>query len=264
MADELSLFYDERDWLNPYLVPGKHDNRKPLENGRPFVTLTYAQSMDGMISLGKGIRTTLSGPETKSVTHWLRHNHDAILVGSGTAVIDDPSLNCRYFSVTTPPKHPIPVIVDPNGRWNYEQSKIAQLERNGNGKKPLIIRRHRKDHTQAAIEGERDALDYYESSADPPTKKLDWAAILQKLKCHGINSLMVEGGAGVIKDLLAKPDLIDTVIITIAPTWLGAGGVLATPPPKNVDDIRTNAVNLKEPSWRTFGKDIVLCGRPKR
>lgn len=266
MAEALALSVPEKNFFDPYLSGGKFDttidgDNKCFENRRPFVTLTYACSLDGMISLGPGLRTTLSGPETKAVTHFLRNNHDAILVGSGTAVVDNPSLNSRYNEQGVELKHPTPVIIDPNRRWNYQESKMAQLARSNNGKEPLIVRHRRRDHEQAAFEGEDNALTSHEAFAQPPTKKIDWAAILNKLSRHGIKTVMIEGGAGVINDLLARPHLVDSVIITIAPTYLGTGGVMATPPPKTESGVRVNAVDLTDTNSRQFGKDVVMCGR---
>lgn len=269
MTEYLAISVAEKNFLCPYLSGGKFDKTldgedRSCENRRPFVTLTYAQSMDGMISLGEGLRTTLSGPETKAVTHFLRNSHDAILVGSGTAVVDNPSLNSRYEEYGVATIHPIPVVIDPKRRWSYEKSKIAQLAREGNGKEPMIVRHRRRDHEQPTFEGDDNALTSHEALVTPPTKKIDWTAILNKLSRHGIKTVMIEGGASVINDLLARPHLVDTVIITVAPIWLGTGGVAATPPPKTEGGVRTNAVDLVEPAWRQFGKDSVLCGKLKR
>lgn len=262
----------QKAFFDKYLPGGELDTRKErsYENEIPFVTLTYAQSLDGMIALGQGHRTQLSGSESKAMTHYLRNNHDAILIGATTAVVDDPGLNSRYHALDATgqpqaPNHPIPVVIDPKRRWNYEESKIAQLAREGNGKEPLIVRHRRRDHEHPAFEGEDNVLTSWEASATPPTKKIDWAAILNQLGRRGIKSVMVEGGAGVINDLLARPWLVDSTIITIAPIWLGSDGIHASPPPKTLEDgTRTHAVDLIEQKWRTFGKDTVMCGKLKR
>lgn len=62
----------------------------------PFVTLTYAQSIDGSIAAVRGVPTLLSGPASMKMTHTLRTLHDAILVGIGTVLADNPSLNARF------------------------------------------------------------------------------------------------------------------------------------------------------------------------
>lgn len=78
--------------------PSRHSSRRTSKPGRglPFVTLTYATSLDSRISAAPGVQTIISHPETKTMTHYLRYHHDAILVGVGTILADDPGLNCRW------------------------------------------------------------------------------------------------------------------------------------------------------------------------
>jgi hypothetical protein len=61
------------------------------------VTLTFAQSLDGRIAGKHGLQLRLSGEESMLLTHWMRTRHDAILVGIGTALNDNPQLNGKYF-----------------------------------------------------------------------------------------------------------------------------------------------------------------------
>src|SRR6185295_16924415 len=70
--------------------------------GRPFVTLAYAQSLDGSITIARGQRYKLSGPEAMRFTHALRAAHDAILVGVGTVLADDPELDVRLIDGPNP------------------------------------------------------------------------------------------------------------------------------------------------------------------
>lgn len=90
---------------------------------------------------------------------------------------------------------------------------------------------------------------------------MDWKEILQALKSEGLETVMVEGGATVINSLLARPELVDSVIVTIAPTWLGQGGLAACPSAVTQDGQRVNAARLADTAWRQFGADAVLCGR---
>ena len=66
---------------------------KPAD--RPLVTLSYAQSLDGSIAARKGVRSQISGPESAQITHHIRANHDAILIGIGTLLAGDPQLAVR-------------------------------------------------------------------------------------------------------------------------------------------------------------------------
>jgi len=76
--------------------------------GRPLVTLSYAQSLDGCIAARPGQPLAVSGPLSLTLTHQLRAAHDAILVGIGTVLADNPRLTVRLVEG----QHPQPVVVD--------------------------------------------------------------------------------------------------------------------------------------------------------
>src|SRR5574341_453241 len=105
-----------------------HEHR--LRTGRPLVTLTYAQSLDGSIAARRDARLELSGPQTLRLTHHLRSTHDAILVGIGTVLADDPRLTTRLVEG----KNPQPVIVDTHLRIPL----TARLLQNPDSR-PLLI-----------------------------------------------------------------------------------------------------------------------------
>ncbi|PPJ50022.1 hypothetical protein CBER1_06812 [Cercospora berteroae] len=230
------------------------------KKGLPFVTLTYAASLDSMIALAPGARTTLSGPETKAMTHYLRFRHDAILVGANTAAVDNPGLNCRYPEATLLDQ-PRPIIVDPNGRWKGIGKKAYRLAAEGEGKAPWVVttsRTFEKKSRLHDIEGDYVIVDEQDSNG-----AIDWEGILRTLFVRGITSVMIEGGATVINSLLARPELVDAIIITIAPTFLGQGGVAVSPAPTTAPNSgeRINAAWLDQPLWKQFGNDVVLCAR---
>lgn len=243
------------------------DSSEGQPSDRPLVTLTYACSLDSMISLSPGVRTALSGPATKSMTHYLRLQHDAILIGVATAVADDPSLNCRYPGATLDTQ-PRPVVLDPTGRFHLQDSQLIQLSKTSQGKQPWLIRRDTRRKDQILLVGDDEPLTKptsEHSKSSGISSRLEWSSILQALKLKGIRSVMIEGGATIINDLLSRPNLVDSVIITIAPTWLGNGGVTVSPAGrKNEDGQRINAAYLENATWRQFGQDVVLCGKPKR
>ncbi|TKA31624.1 hypothetical protein B0A50_01701 [Salinomyces thailandicus] len=273
MSEISELTSADKEFLQQYLPPPRpEDTLKERRRGLPFVTLTYASSLDGMISLAPGLRTNLSGPETKSMTHYLRLHHEAILVGVGTAIPDDPGLNSRYPGATLE-KQPQPVIIDPNRRWNVGDSKVLKLAQQEQGHTPWIITaktarispptteevngqnfelRPLIGRTRVAASGDGETM---------PVEWLDWVDILKHIKRMGINSVMIEGGATIISTLLSLPHLVHSVIVTVAPTWLGEGGVAVSPAQKREEGERVNAARLEETAWRQFGADAVLCGR---
>ncbi|KAF2168360.1 hypothetical protein M409DRAFT_21112 [Zasmidium cellare ATCC 36951] len=273
MSETKALAASEMYFLSPFLPPGARNPATGAEAPRPvvdsakdeklpFVTLTYAQSLDGMIAFAPGQRTTISGPETKSMTHFLRYQHDAILVGVGTAVADDPALNCRYPGATINDQ-PRPVVVDPNLRFQLARSQMAKLRHEDKGKGPWLITRPK------SLDSPLDSNCQIIRWTDPMPKYTDnavsndpifWRSILEALKHKGINSVMIEGGASVIKDLLRLPELVDSIIITMAPTFIGQGGVSIAPrrPPK----AEQNVASLNPVAYHKFGKDMVIAGRP--
>ena len=129
--------------LIPFLESYLPRTEEVAQTKKPFVTLTYAQSIDARISLGPGIRTTISDIETKVMTHYLRYHHDGILIGSGTVLADDPGLNCKWHKDHTDTNiahnSPTPIILDTQQKWRFHGSKMYQLFKNGEGKAPIIV-----------------------------------------------------------------------------------------------------------------------------
>ena len=82
------------------LLARAEEHRRKI--GRPLVTLAYAQSLDGSLSAGRGHPLNLSGSEAQEITHRLRAAHDAILVGIGTVLADDPRLTVRLVKGPQP------------------------------------------------------------------------------------------------------------------------------------------------------------------
>ncbi|GJN66871.1 2,5-diamino-6-(ribosylamino)-4(3H)-pyrimidinone 5'-phosphate reductase [Purpureocillium lilacinum] len=266
------------------------------EAQRPFVTLTFATSLDSTLALAPGVRTRLSGAESKAMTHYLRSRHDAILVGVSTVLADDPGLNCRIAVAGAETEtqaerlrlQPRPIVVDPRLRWTPRRAdKVLELARAGAGLAPYVLtavaeadvppesaallREHGGKYihiesstittsTAAAGEGTHDGEE------TPDTRpRFRWEDIFAALAAEGLTSVMVEGGGQVINALLhpSCQGLVDSVIVTIAPTWLGQGGVVVSP--ERVTDAQSGepvaAARLSGVSWLPLGEDVVLCGK---
>jgi 2,5-diamino-6-(ribosylamino)-4(3H)-pyrimidinone 5'-phosphate reductase len=86
-----TIYKSAREFLDPIY------QHVPLLDKRPFITLTFAQSLDGKIAK-RDQQILISGKESMAMTHRLRTLHDGILVGIGTALIDDPQLNGRHVT----------------------------------------------------------------------------------------------------------------------------------------------------------------------
>ncbi|KXL47263.1 hypothetical protein M433DRAFT_65447 [Acidomyces richmondensis BFW] len=264
----LSFPKAERPFLEPYLP----SSNRGKADATPFVTLTFATSLDSQIALSPGAPTMLSGPQSKAMTHYLRSRHSAILIGVGTAIADNPSLNCRLEGVGGYGSEglegqPRPIILDPTARWEFtSRTKIFALASEGRGKAPYIITgvQSPPEDKKALLEqlgGRFITLNLGSSKAGE--HKFDWSEIMKALGENGLQSVMIEGGAVVINSLL-EPEyihLVNSVILTIAPTWLGRGGVVVSPARRSdVDGTPVAASRLQAVQWHSLGEDVVLCG----
>ncbi|OAX79253.1 hypothetical protein ACJ72_06429 [Emergomyces africanus] len=253
------------EFLQPYLPT--------YEEGRrfPFVTLTYASSMDAKVSLCPGVQTVLSGSESKVMTHYLRSRHDAILIGVGTAIADNPGLNCRLagsggFGGLGKMWQPRPIIVDPTGRWPADpESRLLKTAKEGKGKAPwVIVSPGANIHPAKVLALKSHGGDYLRIVEYNQSWRLRWEAILKALATEGITSVMIEGGATVISELLNPEyvDFIDSLIITVAPTFLGLAGVGVSPDAKRDNTGKPiNALNPRDIKWQPLGQDVVMCGK---
>lgn len=176
--------------------------------GRPLVTLSYAQSLDGSITTRRGVPQAISGPDSLVLTHQLRAAHDAILVGIGTILADNPRLTVRLVEG----KDPQPIVLDTHLRFPLYANLLQHPS------PPWIATSELAEaQKSAALEaaGAR-LLRLPTQSAD----EIDLALLLERLAELEIDSLLVEGGARVITAFL-RQRLADQVVLTIAPVFLG-------------------------------------------
>ncbi|EFW98482.1 riboflavin biosynthesis protein [Grosmannia clavigera kw1407] len=278
-----ALFFPKEDVakLEPYLPA---IDATLLVGQKPFVTLTFATSLDSSLSLAPGVRTALSGPQSKAMTHYLRSRHDAICVGVGTAVADDPGLNCRIADDTdgaasVSAHQPRPIVIDPHDRWPLaHESRVLATARRGQGLAPYIVTAVQQPDAakQKLLEshgGKYIILSTVHGSAatatapPEPSDRFRWDDVLDSVASHGLRSIMIEGGGNIINTLLEPTNthLVRSVIVTIAPVWLGRGGVMVSPNRVHGADNRAvPAARLADVKWQQLGEDVVLCGRFNR
>ncbi len=212
--------------------------------GRPLVTLSYAQSLDGSIAERPGWPLSLSGDQSMVLTHRLRACHEAILVGIGTVLADNPRLNVRLVEGSSPQ----PVIVDSRLRF----PGYANLARNG--RTPWIVTNEDADpERQEALE----AIGARVIRLPASNGLVDLTSLLRRLADMGVNSLMVEGGAQIIASFLTSR-LVDQVILTIAPLLVGGLRVVDHLGYANLRPLPrlTNLI------YQRLGEDLVLMGEP--
>src|SRR3989304_5934908 len=232
-ADRLG--FDPADWIAHQSAP---------DRDRPWVTLSYAQSLDGCIALDTGKPLELSSPESMRLTHRLRAVHDAILVGIGTVLEDDPQLTVRLESGSNPQ----PVILDSSLRTPLT-ARLMKREI----QRPWIICAEEAEASQVQRVGQ----------AGPrvtPVRlgvndRLDLVQALRCLHAEGIKRVMVEGGSQVIQAFLSS-GMVDYVGVTISPRWLG--GLAAV---NNQSGMNKILPRINEPSYLVFRSDVIVSGR---
>jgi GTP cyclohydrolase II len=228
-----------------------HDaNHHRLETGRPLVGLCYAQSLDGSLTIRRGQRMVLSGPEANELTHRLRALHEGILIGVGAVLADDPQLTVRLVNG----RQPQPVVLDSRLRTPLQARLLAP---NRQAPKPWIaaitpVDQLRKDELESA--GARVLV-----FPEAPKGRVSLPDLLSHLAEMGLNSLMVEGGARVITSFIAQ-GLVDFSVITISPRFVG-GVNLITPGGLTGRVLRIGVPRLKEMGSERLGDDLIIWGK---
>ncbi|GAB3065976.1 bifunctional diaminohydroxyphosphoribosylaminopyrimidine deaminase/5-amino-6-(5-phosphoribosylamino)uracil reductase RibD [Salinicoccus sesuvii] len=171
---------------------------KHLVSKRPNVTLKCATSLDGRLALDDGTSSWITGEAARSDVHNERHQHDAILVGGGTLLHDDPKLTAR---IEGGGDSPVPVILLGHGELSDDQ----------------MILRHPK---RAIIYTTNEANLKYSENYDIRIGEWPLDAILEDLYAQGISSLFVEGGSTILTSFI-KQQLYDRILIYIAPKIFG-------------------------------------------
>ncbi len=213
----------------------------------PFVTVSYAQSLDGSIALRPGYPLAISCSESLSLTHTLRAMHDAVLVGIGTVLADDPRLTVRM----TAGRNPQPVVLDSRLRF---PSYARLLE--GNGHRPWIF---------TTLEAEVNREKSLEASGalvlrlpSGPDGRIEVKTLLKKLAEMQVKSLMVEGGAQVINSfLLARA--VNQIVVCIAPVLVGGLRVIDAIAGFNPAHF-PRLINI---GYEQVGDDLVLRADPR-
>ncbi len=189
-----------------------------VEKGRPVVTLKLATTLDGRIAAHTGASRWITGGIARDWTHALRAAHDAIMVGSGTVLMDDPVLTCRLPGLTD--RSPVRVVVDRRLRMPL----TAKLVQGAKQQPTWLITLAGGDAARIATL-EDCGVQVIEVAAKD-TGIPDMRAGLEVLGTRGITRLMVEGGAHLAAALI-RADLVDRLEWFRAPSLIGADGVPA-------------------------------------
>jgi len=194
--------------------------------GRPHVTVKWAQSLDGRAAAADGTSQWITGAEARADVHRRRARADAIIVGTGTVLADDPALTARQPDGTLYDSQPIPVVLGdrrvPDG---------AALERHP---RPLL-------HRSGA----------------------DLTAVLSELRDRGVQRVFIEGGPTIASAFL-RDDLVDEVLAYVAPTLIRYGADGTDQPALRRLGVDTIAQQrrLAVASVESLGDDLLIVAQP--
>ncbi|KAI9633551.1 dihydrofolate reductase-like domain-containing protein, partial [Dioszegia hungarica] len=201
---------------------------------RPYLTLTWAQSLDAKIAGPRGARVILSGKESMEMTHWMRAMHHGIVIGVNTLLLDNPRLQVNLLPPALNLSPPAIFILDPNlrtptsARILTEWTTHMHIPGQTTAARPTILcgahmvwtARYRElEAAGAAIFG----MQLDKNGHIPPQ------GLVSIFTSLGIRSAMIEGGSRVISSFLHAPKredgsaMIDSVVVTVAPMFIGDG-----------------------------------------
>ncbi len=192
---------------------------RKVRDGRPHVILKLAVSSDGKIAGAGGQRVAITSSAAQQRVHLLRAQCDAILVGIGTVLADDPELTCRLPGLA--PRSPVRVVLDRALRIPGA-SKLVHSARTT----PLWLIAAETAEAAAATKLTAAGAEILRLNVEPDAPSFDLGLVLPLLAARGISRLMVEGGAQVAASLL-KQNLVDEIWLLRGPAPIGDDGVPA-------------------------------------
>lgn len=214
---------------------------------RPFLSLKFAETLDGKIATAARDSFYVTGQEAHRYSHYLRKTHDAILVGIGTVLEDDPELTTRLVEG----KNPLRIVLDSRARIPLT-ARVLNAEA-----KTLVAVGPEADKEKIA---KLTVMDGVEVVALPcENGRVSLSELLAKLAEREITSVLVEGGSQVTGAFF-DAELADRVYAFVAPKLVGGKEGLPAIGGKGIQTMQQCA-GVIEPEFKTLGTDWLITGR---
>lgn len=223
---------------------------KFITTSKPFVILKSAASLDGKIALPSGESRWITGEAARKYAHRLRGMVDAVLVGIGTVIADDPLLNVRNISPKG--KQPLRLIVDSRLRIPAH-SRVLDVK---SGQPTMIITTRAATEEKVGDLEKRGIKIMIADSRDDG--EVSMSSTMKMLGRAGITSLLIEGGSDINSSAL-REGIVDKVVIIYSPRIIGGGdsvGMVGGPAPGSLEE----SVFLKDVRIKRLGEDILVEG----
>lgn len=190
-----------------------------IENARPYITLKIATTLDGKIATQSGESQWITGDFARRASHKLRATHDAVMIGSGTALADDPTLTCRLPGISN--ERRTRIVLDGRLRMPLDSNLAATSD-----EAPVLI------FTLPGDDEKQEKIYVMKKRGISITllpsdnAHLDVKKVVNELASRGITRLFVEGG-GTLAASLMTADLVDDIAWFRAPSVIGNDGISA-------------------------------------
>jgi len=223
---------------------------KYITTGTPFVTVKYAMSLDGKIATRSGSSQWITSAAARQHAHILRGSSDAVVVGVGTAIADDPLLTIRSFAGEPILPQPVRIVVDTHGRFPIGSRMLAQP-----GETIIACCSMTSDKKKQLESTGAHVLEV--KAFDQGVDLLDLLKVLGNME---ITSVLVEGGSTLLGSFFDR-DLVDKIIAFLAPKIIGGRDSLTAVGGLGIDLIdEAKDFEITEMKW--VGSDIVIEGYP--
>ena len=216
--------------------------------GLPFVIAKFAMSLDGKIATSSGESQWISGEEARRHAHSLRRTADAVMVGVGTAMADDPQLTARDSNNAPLERQPLRVVVDSTGRVAPD-SKLFRSPGS------VLVATSSMDKAAASALQSVGAEVAHLPGSDG---RVDVAALMPLLVERGVNSVLVEGG-GTLLATLIEQKFVSKVEAIVAPMLIGGRNAL-TPVEGDGFSYLKDALRLENITVGQLGDDVHIVG----
>lgn len=222
---------------------------KYITSKKPFLVLKVAMSLDGKIATSTGDSKWITGTESRTYVHRLRDRYDAVMVGVGTVLADDPMLTVRLPDGSG--RDPIRIVVDSLARTPPTSKLLLQ----GSSAPTIIaVTEHAPPERLAALE--RAGAEVL--VVPGPERRVNLEKLMEELGRREVTGILVEGGAELNGSLVAA-GLVDKVIWFVAPRIIGgrdAPGPVGGAGFKRLAD----ALSLEDVEVRRYGDDVCIEG----
>ena len=235
---EVGICEDESHQLNEVFL-------KWVTTKKPFVTLKTAMSLDGKIATSTGQSQWITSEASRRRVHELRDTHDAIMVGIGTVLADNPSLTTRIEGG----KNPVRVIVDSQAKTPLKSNIVTDKQ----AKTIIAVTKNAPTARLVSLTSADVEIIVTGDGAH-----VDLNLLMNELAKREITSVFVEGG-GTLNFSLLEAGLVDKVYAFIAPKIIGGREALTSVEGNGFKSLN-EAVNLKDIKIETIGDDVLIIG----